>query len=117
MEQILDLISWFLILTGSAFVVIGTLGILRFPDVYSRMHAAGITDTAGAFALLIGMMIQAGIGLVSVKLFFILIFLFFTSPVSTHAVARAAENGGLRPLLDDELKKRKAEREEKEDQA
>lgn len=105
MEQIIDYISWFFILTGALFVVIGTLGVLRFPDVYSRMHAAGITDTMGAGSLLIGLMIQAGFGLVTVKLLFILLFLIFTSPVSTHAVARAAKNGGVLPLLDDDLKK------------
>lgn len=112
MEQILEILSWFFVLSGSAFVVIGTLGVLRFPDVYARMHAAGITDTGGAGFLLVGMIIQAGIGLISVKLFLILVFLLLTSPVATHAVARAAESGGVRPLLDKDIKAMKDEEED-----
>ena len=101
MGILLDIVSWSLLLTGAGFAVIGTVGLLRFPDVYSRMHAAGITDTLGAGLILAGMMIQAGFTLVTVKLFLILVFLMFTSPTSTYALANAAYSRGLKPMLGD----------------
>ena len=75
----------------------GALGLLRFPDFYSRLHAAGITDTLGAWLLIAGMMFQAGFSQVTIKLALIAIFLFFTSPTSTHALARAALHAGVKP--------------------
>ena len=96
---VLDILSWALILTGSAFAIISTVGLLRLPDVYTRMHASGITDTAGAGMIVAGLMLQAGFTLVSVKLFLILVFLLFTGPTSTYALANAAFTGGLQPLL------------------
>ena len=94
-----DIVSGALLLTGAAFVLIGTLGLLRLPDFYTRLHGAGITDTLGAELMLIGMMVQAGFSLVTVKLFLISLFVFFTSPTATHAVANAARVTGLRPAL------------------
>jgi multicomponent Na+:H+ antiporter subunit G len=83
--------------TGAVFAIIAGLGILRFPDVFSRMHAAGIGDTLAAWLILLGMMLQAGWTLVTVKLILILLFMMLTSPTATHALARAALADGLRP--------------------
>ena len=99
LDLILDLVSWALMLAGGTFVVIGAIGMVRLPDFYTRMHAAGITDTLGAELMLIGMMVQAGFSLITVKLILIALFLFFTSPTATHAVANAARTMGLRPAL------------------
>ncbi len=99
MDTILYYLSWIFIITGSFFAIIGAIGILRFPDFYSRQHAAGITDSLGAGFLLLGLMIQGGLTLVTVKLFMILTLLFITSPVTTHAVAQAAQKSGLKPQL------------------
>ncbi len=99
MEILIDMASWALLVSGGAFCIIGGLGLLRLPDVYARMHAAGITDTLGAGLLLAGLMLQGGLSLVSVKLFLILVFLLFTSPTSTSALANAAYRRGLAPLL------------------
>ena len=109
MEVALDVVSGVLLGLGSLFVLIGTLGLLRLPDFYTRLHAAGITDTLGVELMLIGMMIQAGFSLITVKLFFIAAFIFFTSPTATHAVANAARVMGLRPALvpESDLKKTK----------
>lgn len=98
-EVLVDAVSWVLMTAGGAFVLIGTLGIVRFPDVYSRMHAAGITDTLGSGLLFAGMMMQAGFTLITVKLLLVYAFLLFTSPASTYALANAAYNRGLQPLL------------------
>ena len=94
------ILSWILILAGSAFTLIGALGILRFPDFWSRLHAASVTDSAGVILLLAGMSLQAGWTLITAKLVIIFAFLFITGPTSTHAVANAALVSGLRPTSD-----------------
>ena len=99
MEILRDLASWALLVSGGAFCIIGGLGLLRLPDVYARMHAAGITDTLGAGMILAGLMLQGGFSLVTVKLVLILVFLLFTNPTSTYALANAAYRQGLAPLL------------------
>lgn len=96
---LLDVASWALILIGGAFCVIGATGLLRMPDFFTRMHAASIIDTLGAAFILMGLMLQAGFSLVTVKLIAIGILLFFTSPVATHALARAALARGVQPML------------------
>lgn len=97
MEIAQDVVSWVLLLAGSAFAVIGGVGILRFPDFYSRMHAGGITDTLGAGLILAGLMVQAGLSLLTLKLFMVLWFLYVSSPTSAHALAKAAREFGLEP--------------------
>lgn len=96
---VLDIASWALILLGAAFCVIGAAGLLRMPDFFTRMHAASVVDTLGAALILVGLMLQAGFSLVTVKLIAIGVLLFFTSPVATHALARAALARGVEPLL------------------
>lgn len=101
MERILDLLSWAFILPGCFFLVVSAVGLLRMPDIFTRMHAAGITDTMGADLILTGLIFQAGFSLVALKLALILAFLFLPSPVSSHAVARAALESGIEPLVHD----------------
>jgi multicomponent Na+:H+ antiporter subunit G len=100
MEMILNGLSWFFILLGSAFVIIGAIGVMRLPEVFTRSHAAGMVDTFGTGMIVLGLMFQAGgFNLVLVKLVMIGFFLFFTSPVSSHALVRAALADGAKPLL------------------
>lgn len=87
------------IIAGIFFVLAGTLGVLRLPDFYTRLHAAGITDTLGAELILIGLIIQSGFTQLSLKLLIVAFFLFITSPTATHAVAHAAYQAGLKPKL------------------
>ena len=98
-ELLVNLISACLLAAGSIFVLIGAFGLIRLPDFYTRLHAAGITDTLGAELILLGLMFQAGLSLVTVKLILISLFIFFTSPTATHAVANAARVMGLKPML------------------
>ena len=100
----LDIASWVSIIGGGVFLLIGGLGVLRLPDVFSRMHAAGITDTLGAGLITVGLMFQAGPNLITVKLILMLIFVFFAAPTATHALAQAALSVGLKPQLDDDLR-------------
>ncbi len=95
--QLVDGLSWLLLLAGAAFVIIGAFGMLRLPDFYSRLHPAGLTDTMGAGLILLGLLLQAEVAIVAVKLLLIAGFLLFTSPTSGHATARAALAAGLRP--------------------
>lgn len=99
LEFITNVVSWVCLIAGSLFCIIGGIGLLRLPDVFSRMHGAGITDTLGAALVLVGLMFQAGLTLVTVKLVMILAILWLTSPTSTHAIAKAAILSGIKPLL------------------
>jgi multicomponent Na+:H+ antiporter subunit G len=96
---ILELASWALISAGSFFTVVGALGLVRMPDVFTRMHAASVTDTLGVGFLIAGMCLQAGFSLVSVKLLFLLVLFLFTVPVVTHAVAQACLYEKVEPIL------------------
>jgi multicomponent Na+:H+ antiporter subunit G len=95
----LDLISAALMISGAAFVLAGAIGMMRLPDFYTRMHAAGVTDTLGAELIVIGLMFQSGWSLVTVKLALLGVFVFLTSPTATHATANAAYKAGLKPVL------------------
>jgi multicomponent Na+:H+ antiporter subunit G len=94
-----EITSWLLILLGSFFTVVGMLGLVRMPEVFTRMHAASVTDTLGVGFLILGMCLQAGIGLVTLKLLFLLALFFFTGPVVTHALAQACLHEGIEPML------------------
>lgn len=98
MEALLDAASWVFISGGIFFVVVGAIGVLRMPDVYTRLHAAGMTDTMGAGLLLLGLALQAGWTLITVRLVLVYLFLFMTSPVASHALARAALIGKVEPV-------------------
>ena len=102
MSLLVDALSWILLLVGSAFVFIGGVGLLRFPDFYTRLHAASVTDTAGLGFIMLGLLLQAGFSMATIKLLFILLFMIFTGPTATHALAKAALHGDLRPAVDDE---------------
>ena len=99
MEMVLDYLSGALLLLGSLFVVIGGIGVLRMPDVFTRMHAAGLTDTMGSFFILTGLMLQTSFDGVTLRLVLVLAFLWFTSPVATHALAKAALLGEVKPVV------------------
>ncbi len=98
MELTLNIISWIFLITGSFFCLTGAVGLLRFPDFFSRIHAASLTDTLGAGLILTGLMIQAGWGLVLPKLLLILLFSFLAGTTASHAMAKAALKSGLKPL-------------------
>lgn len=95
-----DLFSWVLLCSGSFFLVTGALGLVRMPDVFTRMHAASVMETLGVGLILVGLMVQAGFTLVTVKLICLLLLIFFTAPVASHSIARAAMADGVEPKLD-----------------
>ena len=97
MTLALDILSWIMLTVGGVFVFIGGLGALRMPNLYTRMHAASLTDTMAAVLILGGIMLQAGLSLASIKLAAILLFLLLTSPTASNALASAAILSGLQP--------------------
>jgi len=99
MSIIIDLLSWVSLVAGSIFLVIGTIGLIRLPDFFTRLHAASVVDTLGCILIMMGLMLQAGLSLVTVKLILIMIFILLTSPTAAHALAKAALHGEVKPLL------------------
>ena len=102
MEIVVQIVTWTLVIGGSLAVLTGGIGVLRMPDIYTRMHAAGITDTMGAGLILAGLMVHTGWSLITAKLFLMAVFLFFTGPTSSFALAHAALTSGVEPVLHDE---------------
>lgn len=98
MIPVADLFSWICLLAGGAFAVIGALGLVRMPSLFTRMHAASVTDTLGAGLILLGLAVQAGFTAVALKLAVLGLLIFFTTPVATHALAKAALARGVDPL-------------------
>ena len=96
---LMDGLSWVLLVAGGFFSIVGAIGMLRMPDVFTRMHAASVTETLGAALILIGLMLQAGLSLISVKLLILGVLIFIAGPTATHAIAHVAMLRGLKPLL------------------
>lgn len=97
MALAIDILSWIILTAGGVFVFIGGLGALRMPNLYTRMHAASLTDTMAAVLIIGGIMLQAGATLATIKLAAILVFLLITSPTASNALASAAILSGLKP--------------------
>lgn len=95
---IVDIVSWIFIVLGAFLCFSGGVGLFRFPDFFTRLHAASVTDTLGSGLILVALVLQAGSEwLVIMKLLFILAFIFLTSPTSGHALAKAAIHAGQKP--------------------
>lgn len=95
-----------LVWTGGGFVVVGTLftllgavGVLRFPDVYTRIHAASLTDTGGASLVLLGLALISGLNAETLKLGLVWIFVMLTTPAAANALANAAYGSGHKPRI------------------
>ena len=91
------MIAYLFIILGLVFIFFGTLGIIRFPDVYTRLQTSSKCDAAGAVALLVGLMVREGLDSLSLRILIILVFLLLTNPVASHAIARSAAIRGIKP--------------------
>lgn len=100
MNAAFDIASWALLTLGGICVLIGGIGALRMPDLFTRMHAASVTDSIGAILVLCGIMLQAGLSLAAIKLAAILLFLLLTSPTASNALAAAAMIAGHKPGIE-----------------
>jgi multicomponent Na+:H+ antiporter subunit G len=86
-------------LIGGIISIIGSLGLVRFPDVYTRSHAQTVVNVGGVCLVLLGVMISTFYSLLFVKSLFLIIFIFVTSPVGTHAITKAAYLSGVKPKV------------------
>lgn len=100
MDLILDTLTWILMLTGCVLLIITGFGLLRLPDLYTRIHAGGMADTLATFLIFIGLALQSNDILVTAKLLMVIVFVFFTSPTASYALAHASFVAGLKPQLD-----------------
>jgi multicomponent Na+:H+ antiporter subunit G len=99
-----DILGLVLILTGLGFMALGSIGIVRLPDLYSRAHAAGKVDTVGIAIVLAGVAILEGFTLSGGKVLIVALFVMLTNPVAAHALARAALFQGHKPWRRVDLK-------------
>ncbi|HDJ38119.1 MAG TPA: monovalent cation/H(+) antiporter subunit G, partial [Methanosarcinales archaeon] len=88
--MITNMLTITLLLVGVFFMIAGTIGFVRFPDFYSRMHATGKCDTLGEGLMLVALIVYGGATFVSVKILFLITFILLANPTSTHAIAKAA---------------------------
>jgi multicomponent Na+:H+ antiporter subunit G len=102
----IDIASWALILLGSFFTIVGALGLMRMPEIFTRMHAASVIDTLGVGLLIAGMALQAGFSLVTLKLIFLLGLFAITGPIVTHALSRACLHENIQPELTEDRRRR-----------
>lgn len=106
----IELVAYILLGIGSACALIGAIGIVRFPDVYNRIHANTVVVVGGAILTMIGAGILGGLNIFTIKAIVIAVFLFLANPVSAHAIARAAHRSGVklwRRSVVDKLKEEK----------
>lgn len=101
-----DIASGALIAAGCFFILVGAIGLVRMPDIYTRAHATSIIDTVGAGFLILGLMLQVGFTLVALKLLFLLAISFFMLPVVSHALAQAALHEKIAPRLAEDRRQR-----------
>ena len=90
MDTLIQVSSALFLLVGSFLCISGGVGILRFPDLFTRMHAVGVTETLATTMILIGLIIHNPDFMVDIKLIIILLMSFFISPTASHALASAA---------------------------
>ncbi|RZN40587.1 MAG: monovalent cation/H(+) antiporter subunit G [Methanophagales archaeon ANME-1-THS] len=94
---IVDTLAVLFLAAGAFFIITGVIGLLKFPDFYTRLHATGKCDTVGQIFIVVGCMIYSGLSLISVKLFFVAAFYLLAYPSATHAIMKAAYATGLKP--------------------
>jgi len=95
-----DILSLLMVSVGTFFMFVSSVGIIRLPDFYTRIHAMGKGDTFGIMLILFGLCIHEGFTLVTAKLILALVFVGVTNPVASHALARAALRYGLKPIFE-----------------
>ncbi|WP_290901952.1 monovalent cation/H(+) antiporter subunit G [Ferroglobus sp.] len=94
--EALHVISAIFMFAGCFFMISGAIGIIRFPDFYTRLHAAGKCDTLGEVLIILGFMIYQGLSFLTIKLFFLSFFILLANPVGTHALIKAAYVTGVK---------------------
>lgn len=97
MSALLDLISVAFLVIGGAFFFAGTVGLLRFPDVYTRLHALAKVDNLGLGFFVLGLLIKAPGPLAALKLILIWLLVLIASAVVSFLIAQRALDNGVKP--------------------
>lgn len=97
MSSVANILTAGLLLAGTAFFVAGTVGLLRFPDVYTRIHALTKADNVGLGLITLGLVLQAASVWAALKLILIWLLVLFASSTTGHLVAKAALRIGIKP--------------------
>lgn len=90
LEIILNILILICLVSGLFFFFVGVVGLIRMPDVFTRMHATTKCDTMGAGLIFLGLIIWQGMSFVSLNILLILIFVWLTNPTAAHAIAKSA---------------------------
>lgn len=93
------MIGFTLMAIGGIVAVIGGIGLIRFPDVYTRTHAQTLSNVGGCCLILFGVFLEAFYSVLSMKALFLIIFIFLTAPIGAHIIAKAAYKSGVRPRV------------------
>ena len=107
MTELRDIFTVLFILAGTFFMLVGSVGVIRLPDFFTRSHATSKSDTLGIMLVVLGLIVYQGFCLNSLKLFIIFVFIAMVNPVGAHALARAALSFGIIPWFkkDDKMEK------------
>ena len=97
----MSLVATLLVGIGLFFLIVAAIGMVRLPDVYTRAHAVSLTDSLGAFFLLLGLAVHHGMGTNTLRILVVLALLYLLNPVIAHATCRAALRAGHRPVAED----------------
>jgi len=99
----MTVLSILCLLGGFFFFFTATIGLLRFPDFFTRLHATGKGDTLAVFLSLLGLAFYEGISLTGLKILIIAIFMFIAQPTATHAISRAGMRSGVKPWMKENI--------------
>jgi multicomponent Na+:H+ antiporter subunit G len=102
MSEVREVLALLFVTAGAFFLLVGSVGIVRLPDFFTRTHATGKSDTLGIMLVLGGLAVYEGMTLNSLKLFLAILFVALANPIGSHALARAALRFGLKPQLRDD---------------
>jgi multicomponent Na+:H+ antiporter subunit G len=96
MNEIVEIVLDFVLIVGAFCTLVGCIGLIRFPDVYNRIHAQTVAIIGGCVLSLLGLCLYTGLSVYTLKAITIAAFLFLTNPISSHAIARAAHKSGVK---------------------
>lgn len=97
----MTMVSIVFMVIGLFFLIVAAIGMVRFPDVFTRSHAVALTDSLGAFFLLTGLALNQGFTVNLIRILVVLALLYVLNPVISHATVRAALRSGVKPWGED----------------
>jgi multicomponent Na+:H+ antiporter subunit G len=93
----MEILSIIFIVAGLFFLIVAAIGVIRLPDVFSRSHAVSLTDSLGAFLILVGIALHEGLNTNTLKIVVVVALLYLLNPIISHATIRAALRAGVKP--------------------